>query len=124
MPGEMIRRIIERKVRGSSGGLCISGLRVVYDTSREDWDRVTTLEVGGEPLDPEREYRVVCTSFLMEGNSGLDFLTTLPAERIELTQITTAEALEKYIRLHTPVRPRIDDRWVESPGAVQADYLR
>lgn len=124
MPGEMIRRIIERKVSGSSGGLCISGLRIVYDTSREDWDRVTTLEVGGEPLDPEREYRVVCTSFLMEGNSGLDFLTTLPAERIELTQITTAEALEKYIRLHTPVRPRIDDRWVESPGSVQADYLR
>jgi hypothetical protein len=60
----------------------------------------------------------------MEGNSGLDFLTTIPAERIELTQITTAEALEKYIRAHSPVRPRIDDRWVETPGAEQAPYLK
>ncbi len=123
MKGSMIRRIVERKVRGNSGGLCTSGLQVVFDRSRPDWDRCCALLVNGEPLDLEKEYRVVCTSFLMEGNSGLDFLTTIPADRIELTQITTAEAFEAYIKAHSPVRASIDDRWVERPGQEQAPYL-
>ena len=123
MDGRMIRRIIERKVRGRSGGICISGARVLFNTNLPDWNRVCELEVGGEPLDPDRIYRVVCTSFLMEGNSGLDFLTTIPAKNINLTQITTAEAVEHYIAANSPVRPRVDDRWVEDGSAVPADYL-
>jgi 5'-nucleotidase / UDP-sugar diphosphatase len=123
MDGRMIRRIVERKVRGESGGLCISGARVTYNRNRPNWDRVCELEVGGEPLDPDRIYNVVCTSFLMEGNSGLDFLTTIPAENINLTQITTAESVEHYFSLNSPVRPRVDDRWVENTKAEQASYL-
>ena len=123
MKGEMIRRIVERKVFGTSGGLCTSGARIVFNKNRPDWDRVTKLEVGGGPLDPERVYDVVCTSFLMEGNSGLDFLTTIPARDINLTQITTAESVERYLKLHSPVRPRIDDRWVEDSRASQEPYL-
>ena len=123
MDGRMIRRIVERKVRGESGGLCISGARVTYNRNRPNWDRVCELEVGGEPLDPDRIYNIVCTSFLMEGNSGLDFLTTIPAENINLTQITTAESVEYYFSLNSPVRPRVDDRWVENSKAEQASYL-
>ncbi len=123
MKGEMIRRIVERKVRGDSGGLCVSGARIVFNKNRPNYDRVCELLIGDEPLDPERIYDVVCTSFLMEGNSGLDFLTTIAAENIKLTQITTAESVERYLKLHSPVRPRIDDRWVEDGGAEQAAYL-
>ena len=123
MKGEMLRQLVERKVRGDSGGICISGAKVRFNKSRPDMDRVCEFLVGGEPLDNEKTYRVVCTTFLMEGNSGLDFLTTIPADRIELTQITTAEAVEAFIRKHSPVRPRVDDRWVEDPNASQAAYL-
>ena len=123
MKGEMIRRVVERKVRGDSGGICTSGARIVFNKNRPNLDRVCELEVAGEPLDPERVYDVVCTSFLMEGNSGLDFLTTIPAEDINLTQITTAESVEHYLKLNSPIRPRIDDRWVEDPRAEQAPYL-
>jgi len=123
MEGAMLRRIVERKVRGNSGGICISGAKVRFNKNRPDFDRVTEFLVGGEPLDPARTYRVVCTTFLMEGNSGLDFLTTIPADRIELTQITTAQAVETYIQKHSPVRPRVDDRWVEDPHSSPAAYL-
>ncbi len=123
MDGRMIRRIVERKVRGRSGGICTSGARIVFNRNLPDWGRVCELELGGEPLDPDRIYKVVCTSFLMEGNSGLDFLTTIPADRINLTQITTAEAVERYIAANSPVRPRVDDRWVENAEAVPAGYL-
>jgi len=123
MPGAMLRRVVERKIRGSSSGLAISGAEIVYDTSRPNDDRVVSFLVGGEPLDLDRMYTVVVTSFLMEGNSGLDFLTTISEEDVQLTQVTTAEALERYLQLHSPVRPRIDGRWSERKGVPQAAYL-
>lgn len=123
MKGAMLRQLVERKVRGNSGGICISGAKVRFNKTRPDMDRICQYLVGEKPLDPAATYRVVCTTFLMEGNSGLDFLTTIPADRIELTQITTAEAVEAYIRKHSPVRPRVDDRWVEDDAAQQAAYL-
>ncbi len=123
MTGEMMRRVVERKLRGSSSGLCIAGAEIAYDTGRPNDDRVVSFLVGGEPLDMQKEYRVVVNDFLMEGNSGLDFLTTIPEEKVQLTQVTTAEALERYLQRHSPVRPRIDGRWVERKGAPQAPYL-
>ena len=124
MRGTMIRRIIERKLRGQSSGIVVSGAAVTFDKTRPDWDRVVTLTVGGEPWDPDRIYTAVCTNFLMEGNSGLDFLTSIPAEDVTPTQITTAESLLRHLELHSPVRPRIDDRWIERVGQPQADYLK
>lgn len=123
MDGRMVRHIVERKVAGRSGGLCIAGAKMSYDPTRPDFDRLVEFVVGGQPWDPDRIYRVVCTSFLMEGNSGLDFLTAIPGGRITPTQITTAESVERYLKQHSPVRPRVDDRWVEKPGQPQASYL-
>jgi 2',3'-cyclic-nucleotide 2'-phosphodiesterase (5'-nucleotidase family) len=123
MDGRMLRRVIERKLVGESGGIVVSGVTMEFDKQRPDWDRVVTLLVGGEPWDPDRTYRAVCTNFLLEGNSGLDFLTTIPARAVTPTQVRTAEALEWYIEKHDPVRPRVDDRWVEVTGKAQAPYL-
>ena len=123
MEGELSVLQVERKIRGTSSGLAISGAEIVYDTSRPDDDRVVSFLVGGEPLDLDRMYTVVVTSFLMEGTSGLDFLTTIPEEDVQLTQVTTAEALERYLQMHSPVRPRIDGRWSERKGVPQAAYL-
>jgi 2',3'-cyclic-nucleotide 2'-phosphodiesterase (5'-nucleotidase family) len=124
MDGRMLRRIIERKLAGRSGGICISGVVMSFDKTRPDWDRVVKLEIGGEPWDPDRIYKSICTNFLMEGNSGLEFLTTILPQDVTPTRVTTAEAVEWYIATNSPVRPRIDDRWVETPGARQADYLK
>ncbi len=123
MDGRMLRRVLERKVAGRSAGICVSGVQWTFDTTRPDYDRGVSLLIGGEPWDPDRMYKVVCTSFLMEGNSGLDFLTSIPADRINPTGITTQEAVEHYIQQHTPIRPRVDDRWVEKPGSAQASYM-
>jgi len=123
MDGSMLRRVIERKLAGRSGGLCIGGAEMSFDKTREDYDRIVKLEVAGEPWDPDRTYKVVCTSFLMEGNSGLDFLTAIPGNKVAPTGIITAEAVERYLERHSPVRPRADDRWVEATGQPQAPYL-
>jgi 2',3'-cyclic-nucleotide 2'-phosphodiesterase (5'-nucleotidase family) len=124
MDGRTVRRVIERKLAGSSGGICLSDVVMEFDTARPDYDRVVTLEIAGEPWDPDRIYKVIMTNFLMEGNSGLDFLTSIPPEKVTPTQITTAEAVEHYIVQHSPIRPRLGNRWVEKPGQPQADYLK
>jgi 5'-nucleotidase/UDP-sugar diphosphatase len=123
MPGEILRRVVETKLAGHGDGICISGGEVVYDLNRPSYDRVLSFTLGGEPLQDDRMYRVVVTNYLMEGNSGLDFLTTIPEKDVELTQITTAEAVEHYLRLHDPYKPAVDDRWREQPGGQQAAYL-
>ncbi len=123
MDGRMVRRIIERKVAGKSGGLVIGGAKMSYDPQRADYDRVVELEINGEPWDGNRMYKVVCTNFLMEGNSGLDFLTGIKGDKIFPSGITTSESVEHYLELHSPVRPRVDERWVEKPGFSQASYL-
>ena len=123
MNGRIIRRLIESRVVGRSGGILLSGARVAIDPTRPDWDKVVALEIGGEPWDPDRDYEVVITDFLMEGNSGLGFLTAIPPEKITPSGVSQAEAVEQYVSLHSPVRVRIDDRWVEKPGQEQAPYL-
>ena len=124
MDGRIVRRVIERKLAGRSGGICLSNVVMEFDPGRPDYDRIVTLEIAGEPWDPDRIYSVICTNFLMEGNSGLDFLTTIPPGEVTPTQITTAEAVEHYVVQHSPIQPRLGRRWVEKPGQPQADYLK
>ena len=124
MDGRMVRWVVERRVAGSSSGIHTAGARIVIDPTRDEYDRVVEFEIGGEPWDPDKTYKVVVTNFLMEGNSGLDRLTTIPPDRITPSGVTTAEAVEHYIKLNSPVHPRIDDRWTEAPGRPQADYLK
>ncbi len=123
MDGRMVRRLIESRVAGQGGGILLSGARVVVDPTRPDWDRLVELEIGGQPWDPDREYDVVITDFLMQGNSGLEFLTTIGPEKITPTGVSQAEAVEDYVARNSPIRPRLDDRWVERPGQPQAAYL-
>ena len=124
MDGRLIRRILESRLAGRASGIHVGGAKVVVDKSRPDYDRVVALEIAGEPWDPDRIYKVVVTDFLMAGNSGLDFLTTLPPGDITPSGVTTAEAVTHYIRRNSPVKPRIDDRWTEVTGVEQADYLK
>ena len=124
MSGRIVRRVIERKLAGSSGGIILSGVKMEYDSLRPDYDRIVTLEIAGEPWDPERIYKVAVTTFLMEGNSGLEFLTTIPHQDITPTGIKTSDALEHYITQNSPIRPQVGNRWIETPGKAQADYLK
>ncbi len=123
MDGRLVRRVIERKLAGRSSGICTAGAKISFDSNRPDYDRLVALEINGKPWSPNKTYKVVCTSFLMEGNSGLDFLTSIDGKSIVPTGITTAEAVENYLKLNNPVRPKVDDRWVERSGQSQAAYL-
>jgi 2',3'-cyclic-nucleotide 2'-phosphodiesterase (5'-nucleotidase family) len=124
MQGRMIRQIFERKSRRGSSGIAQYGAQVVVDPDAPEGERVRELLVGGKPVEPDKLYRVVTTDYLLEGNSGLDFLAQIPPDQVEYTQTLDRTALSRYLEKHSPVGPRADDRWRERKGAPQAPYLR
>lgn len=121
--GRTVRRIFERKSRRGGGGIAQSGATVVVDPDADEGRRVLSLTLGGQPIDPDATYRVVTTDYLMEGNSGLDFLAEIPPDQVTDTQVLTRDALTRFLQDHSPVRPRRDDRWTERPGGQAEAYL-
>jgi 2',3'-cyclic-nucleotide 2'-phosphodiesterase (5'-nucleotidase family) len=122
--GRYLKRIIETRVAGTRQGLIQAGGQIVFSRRRDDFDRVTTLKIGGEPWDPDRIYRVATTDFLLAGNAGLTLLTTLPEEQIIRHEINLRDAMADYVRNNSPVRVEIDDRWRRDDASVPASYLK
>jgi 2',3'-cyclic-nucleotide 2'-phosphodiesterase (5'-nucleotidase family) len=123
MDGRLIRQIFERKSGRSSSGIAQSGASVVIDPDAPEGQRVRELSIGGEPIEPDRKYRVATTDYLMEGNSGLGLLAEIPPDQVAYTQTLDRAALVRYLEKHSPVSPRPDDRWRERKGAPRAAYL-
>lgn len=124
MDGETIRQIIDRKSGRGSSGIAFSGMKAVVDPDAPRGSRVLELtQEDGTPIDLTRHYRVVTSDYLMEGNSGLDFLAEIPPDHVDYTGTLTREAVAAYLRAHSPVSPRSDDRWRENVGGTPASYL-
>lgn len=115
--GEFLRRIIETRVEGSRHGLVVSGVNVVYSKKRPNFDRVTSLRIGGQPWDPNKIYTCATTDFLLQGNAGLTLLTQVPQEDIINHQINLRDAIVNYFKQHSPVKTKIDDRWKRDDNA-------
>ena len=115
--GEFLRRIIETRVEGGRHGLVVSGVNVVYSKKRPNFDRVTSLKVGGEPWNKDKIYTCVTTDFLLQGNAGLTILTRLPDEDILHHQLNLRDAIVDYFRKNSPIKTKIDDRWERRDSA-------
>jgi len=124
MSGMLLREVIEKRVSGDHHGLYIAGGKVVYSKTRPDFDRVTTLEVGGEPWSPDATYQVVTSDFLSQGNAGLTMLPEVPGEKITYTGKTMRQAMEAWIRRHSPLTPEVDGRWTRDDAAEPSPAMR
>lgn len=123
MPGWMLLDIFDLKASSRSGGIYQSGARLVVDPTAPQGRRVLQCEIGGEPIDPQRTYRVVTSDYLLEGNSGYEMLTTLDEDDIERTETVTRDAVARYLRQNSPVHFTADDRYREVKGGKRAAYL-
>lgn len=101
--------------RGAPLGMpAISGMRVEYDPNAETGARIRRAWVQGEPLDPQRTYRV--------GHTDAEVIhPSFPAGYLELSKdqmlkiaapIIVPETLEDYLRAHSPVPAPEMGRWV------------
>ncbi len=67
MSGEQVRRALEQSFTFERGLLQVSGLRVVYDTSQPEGQRLVSVELGGSPLADTDRVTVAAPGFLAEG---------------------------------------------------------
>jgi 2',3'-cyclic-nucleotide 2'-phosphodiesterase (5'-nucleotidase family) len=112
--GDLLRRLIEENISGIRKGLAIGGGTVEYDTKRPSRNRLTYFQVGDHPLYPKKEYRVVTTDYLADGNAGFEMLTGIDSSKVFRTGILLRDTIRDYIQKYSPLNPariKLDQRW-------------
>jgi 2',3'-cyclic-nucleotide 2'-phosphodiesterase (5'-nucleotidase family) len=109
--GSFIKDLIEERVAGNSTGMLVAGLRVVIDKNLPNGERVTSLEIGGKPYDPDHIYLLAISDYLAEGNSGFQLLLKVDEQYIAQSGVSIRDAISNYIRAHTPIKPNLDGRF-------------
>lgn len=84
-----------------------AGMRVVYDISREPWDRVVSLRIMCtacrvpvfEDVDPDKWYRIAAVRYIVNGGDNFDFSFVKPQDRLDTGRCTafTFEATRESV---------------------------
>lgn len=119
--GAFLKAILEAKVAGGGRGLSIGGAKVVINRSRESGDRVVSIEIDGQPLDPAKTYRIATTDYLMEGNSGLMLLLRIPKNKVNYQGKLLRDALIEVFDPDKPLDIRTDGRWKSDDDATPSE---
>jgi 5'-nucleotidase/UDP-sugar diphosphatase len=123
MTGSFLKLVLEWRIKGMRQGLYISGVKAVYSRSRPDFDRIVELYVDGKPWDPDSTYRVATTDFIAEGNIGLEILTDVAPQYIDHTDLTVKDAVIEYVKRHSPLAPKIENRFVRDDNQPMSPEL-
>ena len=84
LSGAQLRAVLEQQFETRAGkpatvkSLLIPsrGFAFTYDLSRGAGERIRSMTLGGRPIDPARDYRVVVNNFLSSGGDGFSALTS------------------------------------------------
>jgi 5'-nucleotidase len=87
--------------------LHVSGIRVRWDAQKSPTERIVEVTKDGKPLDPSRRYSVVLNEYLAEGGDAFTLLEKVPRQPTGLLDI---DALERYVKKHSPLRASADKR--------------
>lgn len=86
----------------------IAGFRFTYDPSLPAASRVTSVTVGGAPIDQNASYVVVTNNFMLTGGDGYSVFTR-GRNQVD-TGFILADVVEEYIAVNSPVNPAVDGR--------------
>lgn len=64
--------------------------------------------ISGQPIDPERTYRIATLDYLAEGNDKLYSLKK--AIRVDVSDLFTRDCMMKYVREHSPITSKMEGR--------------
>ena len=107
LTGEQAKEMLENGISSHGSEVQVSGLRLVYSMNKARGRRVIEVEVGGEPLDRTRTYRVVTINYLSEHPQYEDSFG-------RGTEVTFGplclDAVIDYVRRHSPVQPKVEGR--------------
>lgn len=85
----------------------VSGLSVEYNPDAAKLNRVTSVEVNGEPLDPDQTYTLGTNNFMAGGGDGYEMLADAPVAQ---QGAGLATAVIDRIKNTTPIAPETEGR--------------
>lgn len=115
--GAFIKQILERKIAGGGRGLAIAGAKVTFNKNLPDGERVVYMEIGGQPLEPAKSYRIATSDYLLEGNSGLFMLKHIPRNEVDFHGVLLRDAVIEFIGNNSPLNIPLDGRWKRDDNA-------
>jgi 2',3'-cyclic-nucleotide 2'-phosphodiesterase (5'-nucleotidase family) len=110
--GRDLRAYLERIVARREPNAHLSGVTVVYDSTRAPGNRIVSLTLaGGRPLADDSVYSIVMNDFMVAGGDGLGLgAAALSSEELNIVDL---DALISYLEAQPkPVRAPRDQRLV------------
>ena len=109
LDGGALKAALEQGFSLEAGMAQVSGLLARYDLSRPIGARLVSLEIGGQPVDDHRSYRVTTNSFLAEGGDGY---AAFRRGRIVSRDAVLSDVVSDYIRRLKVIEPPAPGRLV------------
>jgi 5'-nucleotidase/UDP-sugar diphosphatase len=110
LTGAQVLRILEHSVAERGGNMQVAGMTFRFSMSEPVGQRILEATVGGQPLDPERIYRVVTIDYLATGGDGQEVF-------LGGTNVAYGDgevwAVADYVRDHSPVDANVEGRIVQ-----------
>jgi len=113
MTGAQITEMLRITTNAGRGALQPSGLRYTYDAAKPADRLVSVTLPDGQPLDPNKLYKVVLPDFLVTGGEGLGgLMKQLPAERksFDMSQPLRELFVAALKKRKEPLVPKTDGR--------------
>ncbi len=120
MTGRQLMEILKHSATQPYSRLQISGIRITNDSLNAGGRPVKEVHVGFQQLDPDKTYRIVTNDFLASG--GDRFVTFREGKNI-LYGTDLREAFLSYLKKHSPVQPRIEERIIILPTSYRYRQL-
>lgn len=108
LTGAQLLRVLEEGAASQYGTVQVSGLVWAFDPDAPFGSRVTSVTVGGAPLDPAATYRVATNNFMAAG--GDQFTTLTQGADVVDTGVNLVDTVVRYLAAHSPVDPRVEGR--------------
>lgn len=109
LTGDQIRRTLEQNATSAHQLLQVSGLTVHYALARREGSPVIKVQVGSQPLEPRKTYRVATNDFLAAGG---DQFTTFKEGTNIVYGDPVRDVFVAYLEKHSPVHPELQNRIV------------
>ena len=125
--GAHLKRLLENgvSVAGQEDGRFpqVAGMKFTYDASKPVGSRVTSIEVGGAPVDPNKQYTMALSAFVLGGGDGYDFKGAEVVVKPEDGPVEPDVVMEA-IREKQTISPQVEGRIKGVGQAAQTSALR
>jgi 2',3'-cyclic-nucleotide 2'-phosphodiesterase (5'-nucleotidase family) len=114
MTGSQVIKACETSVLGYHAIFQVGGLEMTYDTKKPVWHRVVSVNVGGQPIDTAKAYKVVTNNFL--GAGGGNYKIFQEGTNRADTYIQLRQAMSEYVKKRSPIDVEIEGRINKAEG--------